>query len=130
MKLFFLVLLSFLANASTHEQLGTYAGAPEVHDTVAFELLKEGKAIVTTDYFNADGSKNKAATKKLKGTWSYKDPFLTISFGSHKDQLRKEDCPQPHPCFKFEKSYGKNLSPLNVPYGFGYRNSFQDEISK
>lgn len=121
MKTVFLALLSFVASAGTQVGLGIYSSAPEVHDRVAFELLKEGKATVTADYFNVDGSPNKSSSKTLKGTWSYKDPLLTISFGPNKDRLRKEDCPQPYPCFKFEKSFGKGLSPLNVPYGFGLR---------
>ncbi len=122
MKIYFFILLTYFAFASSEKvQLGTYAAAPVVHDTVAFELLKGGKAIVASDYFDVDGNKNKKPVKVMKGSWSYKDPFLTISFGTYKDKLRKEDCPQLFPCFKFEKSQTNGLSPLNVPYGFGIR---------
>ncbi len=102
--------------------LGVYAGAPIVNDTVAFELQANENVIVISDYFNSDGSRNTTSKNKVKGTWKYKAPFLLITFGQFKDKLRKEDCPQPNPCFKFEKSEGKGLSPLNVPYGFGVRN--------
>lgn len=121
MKILILCLLSFFTLAKSEPQLGVYAGAPEAHDTVAFEILKNNIAVVTSDYFNADGSKNQSPKKVVKGTWSFKGPFLTISAGLIKDKLRKEDCPQSFPCFKFEKSEGKGLSPLNVPYGFGLR---------
>jgi hypothetical protein len=123
MKLIFFTLFASFAFATGNQvQLGVYSGAIEVHDTVAFELLSGGKAVVTSDYFNIDGTKKEAPAKVMHGSWSYQDPFLTISFAGYKDKLRKEDCPQTFPCFKFEESFGKkSLSPLNVPYGFGIR---------
>ncbi len=122
-QIFFLLLISFtLASTVNAVQLGVYAGAPIVNDTVAFELQANEKAIVTSDYFNSDGNRTMKPKNLIRGTWKYKEPFLLITFGKFQDKLRKENCPQLNPCFKFENSEGKGLSPLNVPYGFGLRN--------
>ena len=124
MKLAALILfISSSFAASDRVQVGLYSGAVEVHDTVAFELVKGGKAVITSDYFNLDGSKKKLPDRVMKGTWSYREPFLTISYGAYRDKFRKEDCPQPNPCYKFEESEGKKPSPLNAPYGFGLRST-------
>lgn len=121
MRLFLFIFLAIISFQASSIELGTYAGSPIVNDTVAFELLNNSKAKVTKDYFNSNGDRNKSPKKFINGNWIYKEPFLMITYGKFKDYLRIENCPQPNSCFKFEKSEGEKLSPLNVPYGFGLR---------
>jgi len=59
-KMILIFFFAVTAWASNPVHLGIYAGAPIIHDSIAFELLPDGKAIITTDYFEADGQIRKA----------------------------------------------------------------------
>jgi len=81
--------------------------------------MKDGKALITTDFYDGEGNKKKVIDKKIKGSWTYQDPTLTVKFGKHKDHFKKgTDCYENRPCFKFDKSESKEKSPLNVEYEF------------
>lgn len=113
--------VAFAAFSSSKAPLGTYSGASETHSTVAFELKPDGKAVVTTEYYDGEGDPKKVIDKKVKGSWAYAEPLLTIRFGAYRDTFRaKADCAgaEGHPCFVFEKSRGKQNSPLAVSFDF------------
>jgi len=112
--------VAFAAFVSSKAPLGTYSGYSETHRTVAFELKPDGKAVVTTLYDDGEGDPAKEIDEKVKGSWAYAEPMLTIRYGAYRDDFRyTQGCePEGHPCFRFERSRGKNPSPLQVTYDF------------
>lgn len=119
MKVLFLHFFAHLVFADSLPPMGTYSGLSETHSTVAFELMRDGKALVTTDFYDGEGDKARIVDKKVKGSWTYKVPALTITFGMYTDHFNKvSDCYESRPCFKFDKSETKTKSPLNVKYEF------------
>lgn len=78
-----------LAGTEADVPLGTYSGFSETHSTVAFELLKDGSANVTTEFYDGEREKAKQMNKNVPGTWVYNSPILTVTFGQFKDQFKK-----------------------------------------
>ncbi len=119
MKVLFLFFVMHLVFAEPRPAIGTYSGFSETHSTVAFKLMEDGQALVTTDFYDGEGDKRKVIVKRVKGSWTYKEPMLTITFGKHTDYFKKRtDCYESRPCFRFDKSIAKEKSPLNVEYEF------------
>jgi hypothetical protein len=120
-KLIIFISLS-LAYAKDDIPLGTYSSFTETDSvpTVEFELLKDGKAIVTTEHLDSDEG-DKPIHKTVQGTWVYKKPLLTITYLKFKDRFRKETNCYQDPCFKYDGSEYKasqEASPLHVSYPF------------
>jgi hypothetical protein len=119
MKLLSLFFFAHLVFAESLPPLGTYSGFSETPSTVAFELMKNGKALITTDFYDGEGDKKKIIDKKTKGSWAYNEPILKIVFGERTDHFKKgTDCYEGRPCFKFNKSESKKKNPLDVDYEF------------
>lgn len=119
MKMLLPFFIAHVAFAESLLPLGTYSGFSESHSTVAFELMKDGKALITTEFYDGEGDKKKVIDKKEKGSWTYKEPTLTVTFGKYKDHFKKgTNCYENRPCFKFDSSESKEKSPLDVTYEF------------
>lgn len=103
--------------------LGTYSAFTEADWGMAFELLKDGQAVVTTEYSYEYDEKDKRVEHKktLPGKWTFKDSTLTLTYGEFIDAfMRKTDCYEKRPCFRFKPlaTSSKKKSPLNSEFEF------------
>jgi hypothetical protein len=115
-----LLLASFGAAASENIKLGTFS--PEDSQGIAFELKKDGVAVVLTGIVEDEGM-GAEKPKRTTGSWRVTDSGIEISFSKFHDRFKLEkECVESRDyyCFRHEKSPGGDGtgSPLSVDYPF------------
>lgn len=123
----FISCISFAADKNPKHveiKLGEFWLAIEAGWTSGFELRKDGKATITPEFENENGSEDDvtipppAPPKRVEGRWMQAGETIEISFEKYRDQFRLQKGCGGYKnlyCFKYVKSLSssKEKSPLN-----------------